>query len=168
MLMIAAFIAACTPAIEKDAAAIKSAEDELYSSEGGAIDRNNILILVDQYVAYANNYPEDSMAVENLFKGAELCLTIGEGQRSIDLYDRVMVEYPDFHKVAESMFLKGYVYENYLGDLNTAKAIYTEFLETYPDNEFADDAEISIRNLGKSPEELIKEFEQSAAEPDTE
>jgi len=162
MLMLVALIAACTPAIEKDAAAIKNAEDDLYSADSGPVDRNKVLTLVDQYVAFADNYPDDSMAVENLFKGAELCLTLGEGQRSIDLYDRVIVDYPDFKKVPESMFLKGYVYENYLGDLNTAKAIYTEFLETYPDNEFADDAEISIRNLGKSPEELIKEFEQAS------
>ncbi len=58
------------------------------------------------------------------------------------------------------MFLKGYVYENDLRDLETAKKIYEEFLVKYPDDEFADDAEISIKNLGKSPEELIKEFEE--------
>ena len=122
-------IAACTPAIEKDAANIKAYEDELFSSENSSIDRIKALELVDLYVAYANTYPEDSLAVENLFKGAEFCLNLGEGQRSIDLYDRVINEYPDFRKVPECMFLKGYVYENYLGDLDRAKAIYTEFIE---------------------------------------
>lgn len=167
MLIMVAFVAACTPAIENDAAAIKTAEDELFASEDGFVDKAKILTLVDLYVDYADNYPDDSMAVENLFKGAEFCLNLGEGQRSIDLYNRVMNEYPDFWKVPECMFLKGYVYENYLGDLDMAKAIYTQFLETYPDNEFADDAEISIRNLGKTPEELIQQFEQDA-ELDTE
>jgi hypothetical protein len=33
------------------------------------------------------------------------------------------------------------------------------FIQTYPDNEFADDAAISIENMGKTPEELIREFE---------
>ncbi|MEN8224861.1 MAG: tetratricopeptide repeat protein [Bacteroidota bacterium] len=163
MLMMVAMIAACTSAIEKDAASIKTAEDELFSSEEGFVDRSKALVLVDQYVDFANSYPEDSMAVENLFKGAEFCLNLGEGQRSIELYDRVINEYPEFRKLPECLFLKGYVYENYLGDLDQAKAIYTEFLETYPDNEFADDAEISIQNLGKSPEELIKQFEEQAA-----
>ncbi len=66
------------------------------------------------------------------------------------------------------MYLKAYVYENYLGDLEHAKMIYIEFLEKYPDNEFADDAEISIQNLGKSPEELIRQFEEQQAQNDPE
>lgn len=159
-LLMVALMAACSSSIDKDSDAISAAEKELYSSEDGMVDRAKALELVDLYVAFADKYPDDSMAVEYLFKGAEFCLNLGEGQRSIDLYNRVMQDYPDFRKVPECMFLKGYVYENYLGDLDMARAIYTEFLNTYPDNEFADDAEISIQNLGKSPEELIQQFEQ--------
>jgi outer membrane protein assembly factor BamD (BamD/ComL family) len=162
MLMMVAAIAACAPAIENDKANIKTIEDELFSSDDGFVDKEKAFELVDLYVAFADNYPQDSLAAENLFKGAEFCLNLGEGQRSIDLYDRVMLEYPDFRKVPECMFLKGYVFENYLGDLEQARLIYTLFLQKYPDNEFADDAEISIQNLGKTPEELIKQFEEQA------
>ena len=168
MLVLVAVIASCGPSNEKDAADITAAEDVLFSSEEGFIDKAKALELVDLYVNYANNYPGDSMAVEFLFKGAEFCLNLGEGQRSITLYDRVIQEYPDFRKVPECLFLKGYVYENYLGDLDSAKAIYLEFLERYPENEFADDAAISIQNLGKSPEELIRQFEEQQALSDPE
>ena len=163
ILALAAALASCGSSNEKDAAEIKTAEDTLFSSSEGFIDKAKALELVDLYVDYANSYPDDSMAVEYLFKGAEFCLNLGEGQRAITLYDRVIQEYPDFRKVPECLFLKGYVYENYLGDLDNAKAIYLEFIEKYPDNEFADDAEISIQNLGKSPEELIKQFEEQQA-----
>lgn len=170
MLISGLFIAfaACTPAIETDAKKITAAEDALFSEENKSVDRVKALELVDMYIAYADKYPEDSMAVENLFKGAEFYLTLGEGQKSIDLYDRVMTEYPDFRKIPECLFLKGYVYENYLGELEDARMIYTLFLQKYPDNEFADDARISIENLGKSPEELIKQFEeqQQLADPE--
>jgi tetratricopeptide (TPR) repeat protein len=54
----------------------------------------------------------------------------------------------------------GYVYENNLGELAKAEEIYKKFLELYPDNDFADDAEISLKYLGKSPEELIEIFQQ--------
>jgi tetratricopeptide (TPR) repeat protein len=162
MLMMVAAIAACAPAIENDKANITTIEDELFSSDDGFVDKEKAFELVDLYVAFADNYPQDSLAVEYLFKGAEFCLNLGEGQRSIDLYDRVILEYPDFRKVPECMFLKGYVFENYLGDLEQARLIYTLFLQKYPDNEFADDAEISIQNLGKTPEELIKQFEEQA------
>ena len=163
ILALAAALASCGSSNEKDAAEIKTAEDTLFSSSEGFIDKAKALELVDLYVDYANSYPDDSMAVEYLFKSAEFCLNLGEGQRAITLYDRVIQEYPDFRKVPECLFLKGYVYENYLGDLDNAKAIYLEFIEKYPDNEFADDAEISIQNLGKSPEELIKQFEEQQA-----
>ena len=160
LLLLAFAIVSCTPQIKKDAARIKVAEDELYDVDEGFVDRGKALALVDMYESYADTYPDDSLSVEYLFNGAEICLNLGEGQRSIDLYDRVILEYPDFAKVPESLFLKGYVYENYLGDLEQARIIYSLFLEKYPDNEFADDAAISIQNLGKSPEELIKQFEE--------
>ncbi|MDT8392437.1 MAG: tetratricopeptide repeat protein [Bacteroidales bacterium] len=158
-----AVIAACTPAIKNDAKKIAMAEEALFANDKGIADREKAIELVDMYVAYADQYPDDSMAVEYLFKGAEFSLNLGEGHRSIELYDRVMMEYPDFRKVPECMFLKGYVYENYLGELEEAEMIYKLFMEKYPDNEFADDAEISIQNLGKSPEELIKQFEEQQA-----
>lgn len=160
LLLVAGSIA-CTPGNQKDAAKINAAEEELFAENDGFIDRTKAMEIVDLYEAYANNYPEDSMAVEYIFKGAEFCLNLGAGDRAIALYDRVIKDYPDFRKAPECLFLKGYVYENYLGDLENARVIYTEFIEKYPDNEFADDAEISIQNLGKTPEELIQQFEQS-------
>ena len=168
IVALVAALASCGPSNEKDATDIKTAEDTLFASSEGFIDKAKALELVDLYVDYTNSYPDDSMAVEYLFKGAEFCLNLGEGQRAITLYDRVISEYPDFRKIPECLFLKGYVYENYLGDLDNAKAIYLEFIEKYPDNEFADDAEISIQNLGKSPEELIKQFEEQQAISDAE
>lgn len=154
------FMAACTAGSERDASEIAAAEDALFSEDKGITDKSKAIELVDMYVAYADNYPEDSMAAEYLFKGAEFCLSMELGQRSIDLYDRVILEYPDFRKAPECLFLKGYVYENYLGNLEEARMIYELFLQKYPDNDFADDARISIENLGKSPEELIKQFEE--------
>jgi TolA-binding protein len=158
-----AFLFSCEAPVNKDAADIMAAEDALYSKDEGFVDKGKAVELVGMYENYADNYPDDSMAVENLFKAAELCLNLGEGQRAIELYGRVITEYPDFRKVPECYFLTGYVYENYLGDLENAKIIYSAFLEKYPDNDFADDAEISIQNLGKTPEELIKQFEEQQA-----
>ena len=168
MLFMLAAVISCGPTSEQDASKIKAAEDELFSAKEGFVDKEKALKLVDMYITYADTYPQDSMAVKYLFKAAEFCLNLAEGQRAIAYYNRVINEYPDFRKVPECLFLKGYVYENYLGDLDKAKATYLEFIERYPDNEFADDAQVSIQNLGKSPEELIKEFEaqQAATAPD--
>lgn len=168
LLALVIAFAACGPGAKQEAATIKEAEDALFASDEGFVDKAKAMELVDMYIVYADKYPDDTMAVEYLFKGAEFCLNLGEGERSVELYDRVIQEYPDFRKVPECLFLKAYVYENYMGDLENARAFYTEFLSKYPDNEFADDAQISIQNLGKSPEELIQQFEeqQSISQPE--
>jgi outer membrane protein assembly factor BamD (BamD/ComL family) len=48
-----------------------------------------------------------------------------------------------------------YTYENNLHDLVRAKTLYEEFLQKFPNGELAQDAKLSLDNLGKSPEELI-------------
>jgi len=40
--------------------------------------------------------------------------------------------------------------------------LYREFLQKYPNHEFADDAELSLKNLGKTPEELLEQFQKTA------
>jgi outer membrane protein assembly factor BamD (BamD/ComL family) len=58
------------------------------------------------------------------------------------------------------VFFKGYVYENLIRNLDKAKEIYLQFIEKYPESDFADDAQMALQNLGKTPEQMIKEFEE--------
>jgi hypothetical protein len=45
--------------------------------------------------------------------------------------------------------------------LPKAKETYEDFLKKFPDDkDYADDATMALKNLGKSPEDLIKEFEK--------
>ena len=48
-----------------------------------------------------------------------------------------------------------YTYENNLHDLVRAKTLYEEFLQKFPNGELAQDARLSLENLGKTPEEMI-------------
>jgi len=141
---------------------IKELEDNLFSETSGMIDRDKTATLVEKYILFADKYPADSKAPEYLFKAADISMNLINPQQAIDLFDRIMEEYPDFEKYPHCLFLKGYVYENEIGNLGTAKQIYETFLIDYPDHEFADDVQISLEHLGKSPEELIREFQEKA------
>ncbi|MCB2220126.1 MAG: tetratricopeptide repeat protein [Bacteroidetes bacterium] len=151
---------ACTSPQEKSKADIKSMEDSLFSDETKMVDRVKAKELITMYVTYADNYPTDPETPATLFKAGDMAMNLNQARQAIQIFDRIMDQYPDYEKTPQCLFLKGYIYENDLNDLNTAKKIYEEFLEKYPDDEFADDAKISIQNLGKSPEELIREFEE--------
>lgn len=103
----------------------------------------------------------ENQYVDVILKAAGLAKTIGQPQKAIELYQKVANGLPNHPKAPTALFMLGFVYENDLNDLDKARAIYQDFLKKYPnDPDFADDAQNSLQNLGKSPEELIKEFEE--------
>ena len=155
-------VVACTSPKDKSKAEIKGMEDSLFSNETKMVDRTKARELIQLYTEFADNFPDDQEAPGMLFKAGDMAMNLNMANQAIDIFDRIMANYPDFDKAPQCLFLKAYVYENDLRDLDMAKKLYEEFLEKYPDDEFADDAQISIQNLGKSPEELIREFEEKA------
>lgn len=141
---------------------ITELEAELFGSDENKIDRKKAVQLVDLYTEFANTYPDDSLAPEYLYKAADISMNMRRPIQTIELFDQILNEYPDFDKAPTVLFLKAFVYEDQMNDYDRASQYYKLFLKKYPDNEFADDAEVSLKNLGKTPEELIKEFEENS------
>jgi TolA-binding protein len=151
-------IAACQSPKEKALANIKALEanDSTFSPE--QIEKTKAA-----YLEFANKYPDDEMAPEFIFKAGQRCNVTGEHQKAIALFQQVIDKYPK-HKIAEeALFLQAYVYENSMQDNDKAKVAYTKFIEFYPNSELAEDARLSIENLGKTPEQIFEEFEKKNA-----
>jgi outer membrane protein assembly factor BamD (BamD/ComL family) len=153
-------MAACSSKQSTLMSEIEQMENDLFADATKMIDKAKARELIDKYILFADEFPENSEAPQMLFKAGDMAMNLNMSQKAIELFDRVMNNYPEFDKTPQCLFLKGYIYENNLGDLDMAKSIYEEFLRKYPDDDFADDAEVSIKNLGKTPEQLIKEFEE--------
>jgi len=161
--LLVVIFSACQNPRGKAVSQIELLENELFS-EAGMIDRAKVIELIDAYIAFVETYPADTLSPVYLFKAGDMAMNTNRSVQAIQLYGQIIEDYPDYPKVPEALFLQGYVYENNLGRLDKAKEIYERFLALYPDNDFADDAEISLLYLGKSPEELIEIFQQQAAE----
>ena len=140
---------------------IKELEDELFNSSMSIPNPEKAQTLVNMYIDYANNNPQDTISPNLLFKAADISMNFRAPVKSIALFNRIINEYPDYKNVHTAMFLKGFVYEDQLKDFSNARKSYMEFLDRYPNSDFADDARVSLQHLGKSPEELIKEFENN-------
>ena len=138
---------------------IKNLENELFGGDMTVPNIKKANELARMYVDYANQNPTDSLAPDLLFKAADISMNMNNPQNTVALFKFIMKSYPDYKNIPTIMFLTGFVYDDQLKDYDSAKKYYTEFLEKYPDSDFADDARISLKNLGKSPEELIMEFE---------
>lgn len=139
---------------------IAEMEREFFSETQTKMDKRKALDLVKLYVQFADQNPNDPQSPEYLFKAADISMNLNRPVQTIKLFDRILTAYPSSDKAPSSLFLKAFVYEDQLQDYDKAKKYYELFLSEYPNSEFADDAEVSINNLGKTPEELIKEFEK--------
>lgn len=145
---------------EEITAKMKDAESALYGNKDVTqFDKVKASELAGIYTTYANAFPQDAETPTYLFKAAELQRSLRDFPKAIDIYDKIYKNYPKYEKTPHSLFLLGFSYENDMKDLDKAKKCYEDFLGKYPKHELADDVEFSLKNLGKSPEEIIKEFE---------
>lgn len=160
------FLFACSGPAEPKRPTIEELETELFDNEMIFTEegKSKALDLVTLYMSYAEKNPDDTMSAGYLFKAADITMNLGDPGKAIGIYNKIIYTYPGYQKVPECMFLVAYIYENYLQNYGKAKDLYEEFIRKYPDNAFADDAKMSIKNMGKTPEELIREFEQQNAE----
>ena len=132
------------------------AKDAVLSSE-------NVIQLVDAYLLFAKQNPNDQKTPEFLFKALDVAVGINaEGpQKAIDIADILIEKYPDFEMTQMAMFVKGFVYENMIGDLQNAEMTYRQFIEKYPNSPIVEDVKATLENLGLTPEELIRKFEEA-------
>ena len=134
--------------LEKQAFATEKAIDPVVASD-----------LVSAYCDFADANPDDAMTPEYLFKAVDVSMNLNEPQRTIYIIDKLLKQYPDYPRTQAALFVKAFIFENKYGNLDMAKKLYQQYLDMYPDGEFANDCKSSIENLGLSPEELVKKFE---------
>lgn len=96
--------------------------------------------------------------VELMMKTAGLAKSTGQFNKAVQLYSRISTKVPE--RGSTALFMQGFIYENDLKNIEKAKAVYETFLKEYPDDpDYTDDVRMSLKLLGKSPEEIVKSFE---------
>ena len=125
--------------------------------------KDNVIQLVDAYLLFAQQNPNDLQSPDFLFKALDVAVGVNaEGpQKAIDIADVLIEKYPDFEMTPMALFIKGFVYENMIGDLQNAEMTYRQFIEKYPESPMVGDVKATLENLGLTPEELIRKFEEA-------
>ena len=144
---------------------IEQIENESFG-QSGEFDKTKALALVKNYASFAEENPDDERSPSFLFKAGDISMGLENSELAISYFDRVIEEYPDYEKVPYCMFLKAFVFENNIKDLDKAASAYRDFISEYPDHDMTEAAKFSLQNLGKSPEELIQEFEEKNLTPE--
>lgn len=161
LLGIVAFaMVACKPSRDNQLKEISSLESQLFAPNVTTFDQEKATQLIALYDGYIKAFPTDSLSPEFLYKSANMFMNMGDTKNAVDRFNQVYQQYPDHKRAATSLFFMGFVYENNMKDLVKAKESYLLFIEKYPENDLVKDAQLSLKNLGKSPEQIIKEFEE--------
>ncbi len=141
---------------------IKNLEDQMHRSE--KID--NVLAgqALQIYHEYSQAYPTDVITPDYLFKAGEIATAIQQYPQAYSHYKTISEKYPTYKMVQESLFLQASILDNYLNEDDKAKVVYEDLIKRYPESSYASDAKAAISNLGKSDEDLIKEFKKKNKE----
>jgi len=140
---------------------IAKVENELYNTKSFSFNAQKAKKVVEAYTQYTKAFPKDEKTPEYLFKSAEIYRSLKQYQKAVMTYQNIYSGYPNFEKTPHSLFLMGFSYENDLKNLEEAKKAYESFLSKYPKHELAKDVSFSLQNLGRAPEDIIKQFEDS-------
>jgi TolA-binding protein len=143
-----------------DTVMYKMAEKIFENPDPIGINKINAQKYVDACEAYALAYDDDK-ASGYLYKASEMSRTVRTFPKTLSIYDWILQDYPDSEKAASSLFLKGFILENDLKNLDLAKTCYQQFLDKYPDHQLADDVKFLLENIGKSDEEIYKIIEKN-------
>ncbi len=162
---VALLLVSCNPKQEWQKRSIENAEKALMEqAKKGQVDTAGVNALLKNYETFADNYPADTNGAAYLFKAADFYRYMHKPLRSIELYAKVYERYPSAAKRPYALFLQGFIYENEVGNPVAAKNLYEKFLAVYPTHPIAKDVRTTVNNLGKTPEQLIQEFQERAAQ----
>ena len=88
-----------------------------------------------------------------LYAAAQRAEQQGQPREAIEMYRRILHDYPDSPQNYKAEFLIGFVFAEELHIPDSARVIFERVIEKYPGTEFVDDAQAMLRFLdGTMPE----------------
>jgi TolA-binding protein len=143
---------------------IKPLGSKVFNDSIGEINTEAAAEYIAACEAYALVYKGSDAASDYLYKASETARAMRSPEKCLEIYDWLIRDYPNSKRGIQALFLKGFTYDNDLHQIDKAKAVYEEFLEKYPDDEFAGSAEFLLENLGKSDDELLEALQKKGGE----
>ena len=137
---------------------IKSLGETMMDTKTGSRDRLKVRNFISLARIQAGIIKNDDEAQKSLFSAAEMSNSIKNYKQTLAIYNYILTHHNDFSKAPTALFLKGFTYDEHLKDLEEAKKYYTEYLEKHPEGGYAESAQASLKNLGKTAEEIIESF----------
>jgi len=140
-------------------------DKEMFDDADEKAKTKNFTEAVKEYDMLAEEYHKSNYTCKGLFETAKIYHSLlipsmskdESMKKAIVYYKRVIEEFRDKHEAEQSLFMIGFINANELNRIDSAKIVYESFLKKYPKSQFADAAQLELNNLGKTPEEILRD-----------
>lgn len=137
---------------------VRDCEKSLHSDS--VLNEQKAQEMIGKYLGFANEFPQDSLTPEYLFRASEIALAINQPQQAVKYLTSVVNNHPEYQNYEMALFYLGHTEQNYLNDTASARRYYQQFLTEFPDHYMADDVRAILQNMGLSDIELVRMFEE--------
>ena len=124
-------------------------------------DADSLARAIELYGSYLSQHPDREGAPRALRMQARLTQQQGEMRVAVQLYERLLADYPECAYADEAQFMIGYIHEEHLRDLDRARTAYQKVIDHYPESELAVSAKHLLPHVGRAAEEWV-EFQEGA------
>ncbi len=155
------FLLACTrgSSLPEQLQALETAFASLSDPDTGLLNQTAANTYLEEVAVLLKDHPTDTAIALPLYRAAEVARAMGQAPLAISYYEQIAKNFLDFNRVGEANFMLAFTYDEDLKDLEKAKTAYEYFIEHFPNHDFADDAQMLLKNLGKTDEEILRELE---------
>lgn len=159
VLAVLASLSSCVNAQKKALDRVLSLEAKLKEVQDVNSDKELAREVVAAYSEFLEAYPESDVNPEILFKSGEVLRGLNSDLKAAKVFYNLHSKFPKSPLAPIAMIQQADCFTS-LGQNLTAKHIYEQFLERYPNHAYVSQVEGLIQLLHYSDEELIKNFEK--------
>jgi outer membrane protein assembly factor BamD (BamD/ComL family) len=120
---------------------------------------------IKAFADFAFYCPTDSLAPVFLLKAGQIASSINNIPQAQVCFEKCYKDFPDFKNRGAAMFLLAQLYDEvkFLNDEEKARELYGKIINEFPNTEWAAQADAARAVIGKTDEQIIKEFENKNA-----
>ncbi len=134
----------------------KESEQSLWNKVEASRATNNADSTIMVCQTLLKEYPAGTLAPGALYMIAETYYRGKHDPRTATGYYRLFIEkHPDLAQTPVAMFLLGFIYNNDIRNMDSARVGYQQFLAKYPTHDLAASAKFELDNLGKSADDIL-------------
>ena len=116
--------------------------------------------LMTAYEQFNEDYKENELAPECLFRSANLARSFNQYQRALGYYQSIVDGHPYYQNIIETKFMIAFMYDNDLKDKKKAEELYKSISAEYPNHIFGREAAKRMETLHMTDQEMLDYFKR--------